>query len=169
MKFIKKHFFAILAVILLLIILGGSAFAVYLIFYSESTDPYNTRLTDISKHPIDTKEVNEAKEKLIESGKVSSVNFVLEGKLMNFDINFVRDTSLDAAKEIASKVLESFTDDELKYYDVHIILNNTEELEEVALKNKDLAEDSEERVKAVFPVFGSKHKTVEGRSIHWTK
>lgn len=169
MKFIKEHFFAILAVIVLLVILGGAAFAVYLIFYSESTDPYNTRLTEISKYPIDSTKVNEAKEKLIESGQVESVNYVLEGRLINFDIDFKRETNLNAAKEIASKVLESFTDEQLKYYDVHIILNNTAELKEVEEKNKELEENSEERLTAVFPVFGSKHKTTEERSIRWTK
>lgn len=169
MKFIKEHFFAIIAVFVLLVILGGSAFAVYLIFYSESTDPYNTRLTDIDKHPIDNAKVKEAKEKLMESGQVVTVNYVLEGRLINFDIDFKRETNLNAAKEIASKVLESFTDEQLKYYDVHIILNNTAELKEVEEKNKDLDENSEERVTAVFPVFGSKHKSTEERSICWTK
>ena len=131
MKFIKEHLFAIFALIVLAIILAGVGLAVYLLFYSEDSDPYNTRLTNIEQYPIDLKKVNEAKEKLFESGVVESVNYVLEGKLINFDIDVKRETKLAVAKEVASKVLESFTEEQLAFYDVHIIISNNAELKEV--------------------------------------
>lgn len=167
MKFIKEHLFAIFALIVLAIILAGVGLAVYLLFYSEDSDPYNTRLTNIEQYPIDLKKVNEVKEKLFESGVVESVNYVLEGKLINFDIDVKRETKLAVAKEVASKVLESFTEEQLAFYDVHIIISNNAELKEVREKNAELEEGSDKMVRAIYPVFGSKHKT--NKTIRWTK
>lgn len=172
MKFLKEHLFAIFAIFVLLIIVAASGVAVYLLFYSEDGDPYHTRLVNIEKYPIDSKKINDIKEKLIESGKVDKVSYNLEGRLINFEIYFVKDTALNDAKGIGAKVLEDFTKEQLAYYDLHITLINEEEYAEVEAKNKELEAAATEgkeqtRIFAVYPVFGTKHKTSE--TIRFTK
>lgn len=109
---------------------------------------YGDRLDSIKEHKIDSKKINEIKTEIKELDYVSAVNYDLKGKIMNFVITINKDTSLDNAKKIGNKILDSLDQNEKNNYDIQVFLVTSE--------------DSE-----TYPIIGYKHKTRD--EIVWTK
>lgn len=139
MNFIKSHkqliilvSIIIVAIILVLILLSS-----FNIDYNKSE--YGNRLNKIEEHKIkNTDKLIKEMEALEETKKCS---YRLQGKLIYITLTMVDGVNIDKAKEIANKVLDYFEKDDLKYYDLEVILKN----ENGKMEN--------------YPKIGQKHKT----------
>lgn len=133
------------------IILGVICFIVLLIvllykilFGGTGASVYGNRLDGIDKVKISNKVIENIKTDLGANEEVEKVTYKLTGKIVNVIITVKDDTSLDRSKEIASKVLEYFDDDQKAYYDFQIFLNSGNEESEI------------------YPQLGYKHNTSDG-------
>ena len=91
-------------------------------------DKYGSRLVGIEKVEISKKKVSSVVKEIKKGENVWNAKVRLEGKIVYVDIIFNKDSNGDKAKEIASSVLNSFSDDEKAFYDFEFILSqNTED------------------------------------------
>ena len=117
-------------------------FLFYKYFYSGiSTSKYgDTRLEGIENYPL-SKTLEEDIQKLYEADKtVGEVKVNVEGRIVYINIDFVESVKVDAAKTSASKSLDKIGEDNLKFYEVQLLLTYSGKDE-----NKN------------FPIFGSKN------------
>lgn len=143
MKFIKKHKreFILLAIVVLIILFCGIAFAI--MWFSGSSDRYGDRLSGIEKVELKDSHLNDIV-KAVKDGKdyVTKVSYHTEGRLISFLVTVKDDTNADTAKQVGDIVIEKLTKDELAYYDVQLFLL-----------------DSNTNEEARYPLIGYKHKT----------
>lgn len=167
MKFVKKHLFSIISICIILIMVSVGAYFVYTLFYDMVSDPYENRLNGIEKVKISNATIDGIKGEILDTDKVETVKYNLEGRLANFIINVKKDTDLKTAKELAKIIEEGFNDNQKKFYDIQIYLINSEEEKEADEKRAELDKDSEEVIKTIYPVLGYLHKSSE--NFVWTK
>lgn len=150
MKFFKRHKIVLLIALILILLVCGAMFVKEFFFSSDTEAIYGSRLNGIKKVPIS----DEVKEKIKEDLKedTSSVKVRLSGRIIYIIIKVKEDTSLEDAKNIGSKTLEYFKEEELKYYDIQIMISSEKESNQ-------------------FPIIGYKHHDEEEKkhSIVWTK
>lgn len=148
MNFIKDHKgLSILAGIVLLILI----FMVILYFslFTYKGNRYGDRLKHVSDVKISSDTETKLESELSRLDNVSSVEYRLEGRLINVIFDVESSLEIADAKLNADKVLEYFTENELKSYDVQVFLNCSKCNEET-----------------IYPVIGYKHKTSE--KLSWT-
>ena len=145
MKFIKKNIGAIIAIVIIILLLIGVYF-VKEMFSSETEAIYGSRLEGIDKVKI----TKEKKQQVIDNLKegTEKVSVRVAGKIVYISIVVNQDTSLETAKELGNKSLETFTDEEKAFYDYQIIIQKSS--------------DSNQ-----FPIIGYKQHTKQ--AITWTK
>lgn len=141
MKFIGRHKFAIFTVIMLLIIiiLGLALFRFLVPNYN--LDEYGNRLDNIEKYKIEDSRVNEMKTAISENESVDSINYILEGRIVDIIINVKDETEKDASKAIAEQAVTYFSDEQKSYYDIQVLISSNNN-------------ESEK-----YPIMGYKHKT----------
>jgi len=130
MEFIKKHKFTVITICIILIMFVAFFILFYKMFLSYGSNNYGNRLKNIKDLEITNYTVTKLESELKELEKVENVTYKLNGKLIS--IIFKIDASLekDLAKEYGDKVLEYFSDDEKKNYDIQIYMIPTEQKEE---------------------------------------
>ena len=143
MEFIKKHkvLFIVLTIILLLVIVVFCLLKNFTV--DNSKDEYGNRLDGIENVQISDTNVSKMKEEIKSLEEVSKISYRLQGRLIYIELTLKDGVVIDTAKEIATKTLEYFSEEEKKYYDIQVILNN---------ENKELEG---------YPKIGYKHKTSE--------
>ena len=146
MKFIKKHISSIVGLIVFVLVIVAFFMVKDIFNPDESTAIYGSRIEGKSAIEISNETVNAVKEGL--KDRTSSVNIRVAGKIVEISIKANEDVSLEDAKNLGKKALESFSDEEKKYYDFQIFVEN-------------------ENNTAQFPIIGYKHKTKE--NISWTR
>lgn len=114
--------------------------------YNENTAIYGNRLEGRDKVEISNETKEHVKSSLSENA--SKVEVRVAGRIIYIRIKTNGDTSLEAAKDLGNKTLESFSDAEKQYYDIQVLIEND------ANANQ-------------FPIIGYKHHTKE--AIVWTK
>lgn len=147
-KIIKEHYILIIIGFLSIIFLAFIAIGFKKMYFTSDGDVYGDRLEGIDKVPIEEETKKQVKKELEESGKVESVSIRTQGKIVYFTIDYKEDTSVDQAKEIATKTLTCFTDEQKSFYDFSYFLT----------QNK--VEDNEN-----FPTMGNKHP--KNATISW--
>lgn len=148
MGFIRKHKFTTCTIIILLIIIVLGIALIRFLVPNYGGDLYGNRLNGISSHKIDDKKVNELKDVVGKLEGVVSVDYLLEGKLINITIKVKDEVERDIAKGYADQSITYFSDDEKKYYDIQVLLS------------------SENKQSEKYPIIGYKHKTSE--SLVWS-
>ena len=113
----------ILAIILIicLVVLIGVALKY---FYGSSNSVYGNRLDITEKIPMKEETLNKVKTSLEEEEKINLVKVDLKGKVVYISIEFLNDTKMDDAKKLATKALDSFSEEELSVYDINIIIKS---------------------------------------------
>ena len=93
-------------------------------FFSKNGQPiYGDRLKEVEKFPINEDSKRKEIEKdLLASGKISSVEFQVRGRTLNFVIKVKNEVLRDDAKKIAEGVVKYFTADELKVYSIEVLV-----------------------------------------------
>ena len=142
----KKYVKIIIALILLVVLVYGALFVKDFFFSSDEKVIYGTRLKGISKHKISEETKNNVKEALKEG--TSKVEVRISGKIIYIVMKVNEGTTVEAAKALGIKSLESFTEDEKGYYDVQIMIDSEGENEK-------------------FPIIGYKHHLKS--NVSWTK
>lgn len=143
MEFIRKHKFTTctISVLLIIIILAFAIFRFLIPNYGG--DLYGNRLSGISSYKIDDTKVSEMKDVIGKLEGVTSVEYILEGKLIDIVIRVEDGLERDVAKGYADQALTYFSDEEKGYYDAEVMLTS----------------DNENSEK--YPIIGYKHKTSE--------
>lgn len=147
MNFIKSHkkllilFIIILIAIMLILLLLKS----FNIDYSKSE--YGDRLNGIKSHEIKKETQKKLKEELESLNEVKKCEYRLQGRLINIKLTMTDGVNINDAKEISKKVLDYFSDDDKKFYDIQIFLKNENDKMEG------------------YPKIGEKHKSID--SIVW--
>ena len=146
MKFIKKHISLIVAIVIFILVFVGFLILKNVFFPSEAKAIYGNRLEGRDKVIIS----EETKSKVIEKvkEKTSKVNVRVAGKIIYIDMTVTGDVNVAAAKELANKALEEFSDAEKAYYDIQAIISSDTDTEH-------------------FPIIGYKHHNK--KAYVWTK
>lgn len=146
MKFIKNNKILI-TLILIAVIMFSTILIIIFSNLSSGNDEYGNRLDEIEKYPITDEVINNIKNEISSLEKVKSINYNLEGRLINFVIKVEDDLIVSEAKNYSEKILENFSDDIKSYYDIQILIDS----------NIDESEN--------YPIIGYKHKTSD--SLVW--
>lgn len=144
-RYIKEHKIVVVAVILLIIIIIASFFLKNVLFSNSENAVYGDRLKGIDEVKITTSQEKDLISNLENESAVKSAKYSLQGKIINVVITVNDDIGVDTAKSIANKTLESFDDDQKKYYDFQVFLK----------KEKDASN---------FPIIGYKQNTKDSFS-----
>ena len=120
-------------------------------FFAKNGQPiYGDRLKEVEKFPINEDNKRKEIEKdLLASGKISSVEFQVRGRTLNFVIKVKNDVNKDDAKKIAESVTKYFKAEELNVYSIEVLV----------MKDDNNAKD--------FPINATKQYGRENFS--WTK
>lgn len=148
MSFIRKNKFVIIAigVFLILVIL---AFEVVNIFFpKEGKALYGNRLDGIEEVEITDSKKEQIENSLKEDSITKEANASVAGKIIEVIVTVQDEATIDAAKALATKVLNSLEEDEKNFYDIQIFVK------------KDIDANN-------FPIIGYKHHAKENFS--WTK
>lgn len=146
MEIVKKHKFTFitLGVLLVIFIIGFLFIRMFMPDYTKGY--YGNRLNGIGQYKISNDTINRVKSEIHGDG-IESVQYHLEGKIINVMITVSPNMAVDSAKNASNKLLEIFTKEELKYYDLEVFLVSSGESEN-------------------YPKIGYKHKTSD--AILWT-
>lgn len=142
-KFLKRNKIKVIIGAVILAILIFLIVTIYSLFFSSKGDKYGNRLDGISKVEIKDSTVKKIKSALKEDEKIDSVEYHLEGRLVNFLITVNTDEDRDSVLNDTSKILENLSDKIKSYYDIEVFIDSKEESEN-------------------YPVIGYKHKTKDG-------
>lgn len=138
-KFIKNNKLTVITFIccVIFVIL---VFAIKLTFFpDEAKAIYGDRLDGIEEVEITAKQQDKIVSKLEEKDEVKEASCDIKGRILNVTITINDDVSLDTAKTLTSTIKENLEEEQLKYYDIQVFINKT---------NDD----------ASFPIIGYKHQ-----------
>lgn len=93
-------------------------------FYSKETSIYGDRVKELDNHKISSKILTSYKEKVLEYGNINEAKIRQVNRLLYVHITFDDEINVEKAKEHATKSIELFDEDILKYYDINFILNS---------------------------------------------
>lgn len=122
MKVIKNNkgiFIALGIIVVLLLVL----FLLMKAFF-PSGNPYGNRLDGIEKVPFSKKDIEKLEDKMDDNSSVKKASVNLEGRLFNIILTTKKDTKLDDMKDYCVKLLELYSEEELKFYDIQFYLVN---------------------------------------------
>lgn len=131
----------ILGFICLAIVIAIIVFAISLIPTNSEEGKYGNRLDGIKDYQIDNAKIDEMKNTIEAQEGIKSVDYNLNGKLINVIINVDETLDQNKAKEYAESVQTYFAEKNLTYYDLQVFINS----------------ENEESVN--YPMIGYKHKT----------
>ena len=122
MKVIKNNkgiFIALGIIVVLLLVL----FLLMKAFF-PSGNPYGNRLDGIEKVPFSKKDIEKLEDKMDDNSSVKKASVNLEGRLFNIILTTKKGTKLDDMKDYCVKLLELYSEEELKYYDIQFYIVN---------------------------------------------
>lgn len=148
MSFIRKNKFVIIAigVFLILVVLGFQIAT--MLFPEEGTALYGDRLDGIEEVELSNSKLTKIESNLKSDGAVKEADVSVAGKIVEVIITVQDDTSVDTAKALNTKVLDSLSNKEKKFYDIQIFVKKDSEATD-------------------FPIIGYKHHAKD--TFSWTK
>ena len=143
---LKNKLLSILLFLLILILILGIVMIKVIVFPNYKVSNYGNRLEGIDSVKLDDSRFNEIKSSF-ESSSLTINSFRLSGKIVNVAVVANEGVDVNHAKSSCSKILEGFSEDELKFYDIQIFVTSADK-------------DSDG-----YPIIGYKNKNSEG--LHW--
>ena len=122
-RFYKEHrVFTILmsVVIVCLILIVTVLFQIF--YFGNGSDKYGDRLEGIEKVPISESKEADFENNIVATGKVKKCDLTVTGRIIYITMQFEETVELDEAKNVALKSLESFSEDELAFYDFNFTI-----------------------------------------------
>ena len=149
-ELIKKHKKLAIAigVALVLLIIIITFFTMLLI--GGTSNKYGNRLDGIEKVEITNDELDTIAIEMKDKEGVKDVSVRIQGKIINVIITFESDINSSKAKEIATSTLESFSEEQLDFYNVQYFLTR----------------ESTDEDDTPYVVTGNKHPSLN--EIGWT-
>lgn len=129
MKFVKKHKVLFIAIGVIIVLFIVCFVILYKMFFSYGNNKYGDRLKNIIGLEISNYTVSKIEAELKELENVESVKYKLTGKLISIVFNVNSELEKDLAKEYGDKVLEYFSEEEKKNYDIQIFMISSDEEE----------------------------------------
>ena len=148
MSFIRKNKFVIIAIGVFLILVILALEVVNIFFPKEGKALYGNRLDGIEEVEITDSKKEQIENSLKEDSITKEANASVAGKIIEVIVTVQDEATIDAAKALATKVLNSLEEDEKNFYDIQIFVK------------KDIDANN-------FPIIGYKHHAKENFS--WTK
>ena len=147
MKFIKNHKLLVAFIILLIVCIILAIFLLNQLIGGNKEGEYGDRLKGIEKVEITDKQETNIEKEISKEESVEKVKYDLRGRLVNIIVDVKDEIELDKVKEIGTKILEHFDEEQLSYYDIQIFIN------------------SDNKKSEKYPIIGYKHKTKD--AISW--
>ena len=142
MDFIKRHKFKLILLVIFLIVFAVALYVLIGLLYPDNRkNEYGNRLLGIEDVKISEQSITEIKDKIESNEFVNSTKYSLNGKLINFIIDVKADTDKNSSKGVVNSIIEVFSDEIKKFYDIQVIIT----------------EDKEESTS--YPIFAYKHKS----------
>lgn len=150
-KFYKENrvFVILMGIALVCIAIIIGIFAGYVI-KSSSNDKYGNRLDGIKDVEITDNKLAEMKEKILGMAKVQDIIINLHGKIVNFNIDFSNEATLEEVKNTAISCLELLEEDYHNFYDLQFLITQSKN------ENSD----------SIYPVLG--YKKAGYTTISWS-
>lgn len=122
-KFYKENrvFVILMGIALVCIAIIIWIFAGY-ILDSSAGNKYGNRLDGIKDVEIKDDKIEEMEAAILEMEKVEDVKINLHGKLVNFNIYFGTDASLEETQNVSISCIEFFEEDYLNFYDLQFFV-----------------------------------------------
>lgn len=146
MKFIKKNKSTVVALLIFVAVFVAFLILKNTIMFDENQAIYGNRLEGEESVKLSSQDIDKVKEEVKDMTK--SVDVTKNGKIINIIAYTNPDITLEVAKTIGDKALTAFSDEQKKFYDIQLLIDN---------------EDNQDQ----FPIIGYKHRNKEG--ISWTK
>lgn len=130
-KFVMKNkLLSILILLILLIVILGLIGIKILVFPSYSVSKYGHRLDGIESVKIDDSRFDEIKNSFEAIDGISIKSIRLSGKIVNIILDVQNGKGIDShkIKSDSSKLLEKFSEEELKYYDFQIFVSGNDDV-----------------------------------------
>jgi len=147
MKWMKKNKFTVIAIVIFVLLAFIAFKAKEMFFPDQRTAIYGDRLE--GKVTVQKSTYDEVKQKLSENNKVESVSLRENGRRIDIIIMVTNTTTKGEAKKIIDKMLESFTESQIGYYDFQVFI-----------KKEDTSEND-------FPIIAYKHHN--SSTFSWSK
>ena len=148
MSFIRKNKFVIIAIEVFLILVVLVFQIATMFFPEEGTALYGDRLDGIEEVELSNSKLTKIESNLKSDGAVKEADVSIAGKIVEVIITVQDDTSVDTAKALNTKVLDSLSNKEKKFYDIQIFVKKDSEATD-------------------FPIIGYKHHAKD--TFSWTK
>lgn len=148
MSFIRKNKFVIIAIGVFLILVVLVFQIATMFFPEEGTALYGDRLDGIEEVELSNSKLTKIESNLKSDGAVKEADVSVVGKIVEVIITVQDDTSVDTAKALNTKVLDSLSNKEKKFYDIQIFVKKDSEATD-------------------FPIIGYKHHAKD--TFSWTK
>lgn len=155
----ENRVFSILMLIVIACLILIACLGVGYVLRSRNTSVYGNRLDGIGDVKISEKMINNLKSQVKEMAKVSAVDINVHGKIVNFDVTFNNEATVEEAKNVAISIIALFEEDYLNYYDIQFLMVN-----DLYNTNKDKKENPEDT--NPFPILG--YKKAERENISWS-
>lgn len=138
---LKNKLLSILLFLLILILILGLVAIKVLIFPSYKVTKYGNRLDGMDSVKLTESRVNEVKDKFETVEGLTIDKFRLSGKIVNIYVKADESISIDKVKSSCKKLVLSFSEEELKYYDFQVFVTGSSDK---------------------YPIIGYKNKNSEG-------
>mgnify|MGYP001851549633 FL=1 len=148
MSFIRKNKFVIIAIGVFLILVVLVFQIATMFFPEEGTALYGDRLDGIEEVELSNSKLTKIESNLKSDGAVKEADVSVAGKIVEVIITVQDDTSVDTAKALNTKVLDSLSNKEKKFYDIQVFVKKDSEATD-------------------FPIIGYKHHAKD--TFSWTK
>lgn len=148
MSFIRKNKFVIIAIGVFFILVVLVFQIATMFFPEEGTALYGDRLDGIEEVELSNSKLTKIESNLKSDGAVKEADVSVAGKIVEVIITVQDDTSVDTAKALNTKVLDSLSNKEKKFYDIQIFVKKDSEATD-------------------FPIIGYKHHAKD--TFSWTK
>ena len=114
-------------IIVLAIILITALLIVFLKVISNNKSVYGDRCSDSVNYKLSNDTINKTKDTIKEVGKVSDVDIYTKLCTVKIIVTLEEDVELEKIKEMSNKILENFSEKELKYYDFSLYVTSKNE------------------------------------------
>ncbi len=122
-RFVSRNkLLSILLFLFILIIIFMLVAIKIIVFPSYKVSVYGNRLDGINDVVIDDARFNEIKDKFDKDESLNIDSFRLSGKIVNIHLTVVGDISVDKVKSYSSKLVKSFNEKELDFYDFQVFV-----------------------------------------------
>lgn len=141
-KFYKENrvFVILMGVVLVCVAIIIAILASY-VFKSNSGDRYGNRLDGIEDVIIEEDFKTDMESKIVEMDKVESAKINVHGKIVNFNVVFTDEATVNDAKNVGVKCLEFFEESYKNFYDIEFLFSkNKEETEEDDKEEKETSD-----------------------------